>query len=267
MAFLSFPLLYIFFVGAVSVFADDPPAIFFLKKGKSHKSFSVDSLKSVQKDEVLNVFEPHENVQKKYRGFPVLPLIEMIYGKNLDSPFDTLVFYCDDGYRSDVPLTEFKVKKATLSFAMADGSPFVLKSEKPISLSPLYLTWDHPDAASAKKTFFRWPYRIQKIDFVESASAYKAIVPTKDSDQVVQTGQREFLKHCFSCHALNEVGGFRGPPLNYFVQEKTASHLEKYILNPKSFDQNSQMAGLPADLPERQKIAAEIVSYLKKQSR
>ena len=78
--------------------------IFFLKNGVPLKSMNLSSLKDLQKDEVLSVFEPHENSQKKYKGFSVLPLMDSVYGKN-KAPLDTLVFYCEDGYRSDIPFT------------------------------------------------------------------------------------------------------------------------------------------------------------------
>ena len=249
-----------------SLFANRTVEMTFLKNGVLQKSASTEVLKSLQKDEVLKVFEPHENSQKKYRGFAVLPLIETVYGKNQMGSLDTLVFYCTDGYRSDIPLGEFKTKKATLSFAMADGSPFVLKNETPIPLGPFYLTWDHPDAASAKKNFFRWPYAVHKIDFIDGKKAYQPLVPMANSPENIKSGHREFLKHCFSCHALNDVGGLRGPPLNYFVQSKTSAELTSYILNPKAVNKNSQMSGLLVDLTEREKVAADIVSYLKKQS-
>lgn len=233
------------------------------KNGSEIKSLSLPSLKRLQKDEVLNVFEPYENSLKKYRGFSVLPLIKKIYGKNLKTSLDTVVFYCEDGYRSDVPLEEFKMKKALLSFAMADGSPFVLMSKHSISLSPFYLTWDHPDAESVQKAFFRWPYGVNKMDLIESSAAYKPLVPQEKSEQDIKVGHQEYLKHCFSCHTLNGVGGLRGPPLNYFAQYKTTADLEKYILDPRGVNKNSQMSGLPITLPDRQKRAADIVKYLK----
>ncbi len=259
-------LLPLFLFCANPLFANQTVEMTFLKNGILQKSASLQALKSLQKDEILKVFEPHENSQKKYRGFAVLPLVEAVYGKNQMDSLDTLVFYCTDGYRSDIPLDEFKTKKATLSFAMADSSPFVLKNDKPIPLAPFYLTWDHPDAASAKKNFFRWPYAVHKVDFIDGKKAYQPLVPTANSPENIKAGHREFLKHCFSCHALNEVGGLRGPPLNYFVQSKTSTELASYILNPKAVNKNSQMSGLPVDLIGREKVAADIVNYLKKQS-
>jgi mono/diheme cytochrome c family protein len=263
---IFFALFFSILLFKTMVYSAESSDLIFLNNGVNLKSLSLSSLKALQKDEVLKVFEPHENSQKEYRGFAVLPLVETIYGKNLKALSDTLVFYCTDGYRSDVPLHEFTKKKATLSFAMADGSPFILKKGTSVPLGPFYLTWDHPNAASAKKNFFRWPYGIQKIDLIESANAYKALVPQADRLQSLHRGHQEFLKHCFSCHTLNGVGGLRGPPLNYFVHTKSSSELTKYILNPRAFNINSQMAGLPKDLIDREKTAAKIVNYLKKQA-
>ncbi len=256
-ASISMVLSLLFFGGPL--FAESSSLVF-LKNGIPHKELLLKDLKKEQASELLKVFEPHENAQREYLGFSILPLMQNIYGKETLKSYDTLVFYCTDGYRSDIPLMEFQQKKATLSFAMANKDPFVLN--KKIQLGPYYLTWDHPDAGSAKKNFFRWPYGINKIDVITSASAYKPLIPLKDN---LKTGHQEYLKHCYSCHMLNSVGGMRGPPLNYFVQAKSSEELQKYILNPKAFNKNSQMAGLPVDLAHRQKVAEQIVEYLKKQ--
>jgi hypothetical protein len=257
-------ILFFLMVPCALGMAADDTQIQFLTKGEALKVMTVESLRQLQKDEVLTVFEPHENTKKNYRGFSVLPLIENIYGKDKMSNLNTLVFYCSDGYRSDVSLEEFKKKKALLSFAMADGTAFVLKNKTPIPLGPYYLTWDHPDALSAKKDFFRWPYAINKIDLINDVSAYAPLKPPEGSSSAIQAGHQAYLKNCFSCHSLNSVGGARGPAIDYFVKTLSSTNLQKIILDPKSVNPNAQMEGLPLSLKNRHIVSKHIVEYLKK---
>lgn len=241
----------------------------FLKNGADLKVLSIEELKRNQTPQSINVFEPLESKKKIYQGFSVLPLLKFVYSETELQKFDTVVFYCEDGYRSDVPLEEFNKKKSHLSFAMSDGSFFQLnsKEKKSLPLGPYYLTWDHPDAASALKEFFRWPYGINKIDVIKKSQVYSVIEPAKDSPPLIKAGHAQFLKHCFSCHQLNNVGGLRGPPLNLFVSVRSQEDLVGYILNPKLKNKNSQMAGLPKDLKGRNDIAEAIVNYLKRVSK
>ena len=88
--------------------ATDSTELLFFKKGTALKTMNLEALKKSHKDEILKVFEPHENSQKEYRGFLMLPLLDSVYGKNQSPSLDTVVFYCTDGYRSDIPLEELK---------------------------------------------------------------------------------------------------------------------------------------------------------------
>jgi mono/diheme cytochrome c family protein len=185
----------------------------------------------------------------------VLPLLQKLHGDALKDA-DTVVFYCQDGYRADIPLSEFAAKPALLAFAMADGTPFSLKSAKgPISLAPYYLVWDHPNAASAAKDVYRWPYAVNKIGVINSHVAYKPL------ESNLQDGRALFMKHCFSCHALNAVGGQRGPPLNPFFITQTDSYLRSYILDPKKMNKDSKMSGLSPTLVGRRQVADKIIRY------
>ncbi len=258
-------VLVFFFVIAESLAGD----LIFLKNGAEFKKVSLEKIKSIQPEQVMNVFEPQENKKKTYKGFSMVPLLNSFYGQTEVQKFDTVVFYCEDGYRSDVPIGEFIKKQSNLSFGVVGSSRFELKAteKKSIPLGPFYLTWDHPDAASAQKEFFRWPYGINKIDLIKKSQAYSAIEPPLNGPEPVKKGYEQYVKHCFSCHQLNEVGGLRGPPLNLFVSIRTREELVAYILNPKSKNKNSQMAGLPKDLKDRQEIAESIVDYLKSRAK
>jgi mono/diheme cytochrome c family protein len=213
-------------------------------------------LKTDVAEQTMKVYEPQESRIKTYRGYPVLPLLKKLSGEALGRA-DTVVFYCQDGYRADIPLSEFTAKPALLAFATADGTPFSLHGAKKeaIALAPYYLVWDHPNAASAAKDVYRWPYAVTKIGVVNSREAYKPL----ESPQ--QEGRALFMKHCFSCHALNGVGGQRGPPLDPFFTTQTDSYLRSYILDPKKMNKASKMSGLSPTLPDRVHVAERIIRY------
>lgn len=239
--------------------------LIFLKSGNPQKELPLALLQKTQTVQQMEVYETVESTKKSYKGVSMLPLLEWAFGKDELLKFDTIAFYCTDGYRSDVPLEEFSKKNAQLSFGMSDDGPFKLKAKDkpPISLGPYYLTWNHPDAESAQKEFFRWPYGVHKIDLINKVQVYKAIEPLATSSGSIKKGYEHFLRHCFSCHQLNQVGGLRGPPLNLFISIRSKEELVSYILNPQAKNKNSQMAGLPKALPEREKIAQQIIDYLK----
>lgn len=222
-----------------------------------HAPLSLEELKKTVPEDMMKVYEPQEQVAKTYVGIPVLNFLEKVYGDKLKMA-DTVVFYCQDGYRADIPLKEFKDKKSLLAYAFNSGGEFSLKGKSgPIALAPFYLVWDQPDAASAEKDVYRWPYAVTRIGVIDSAKVYAPLIEKS-------VGYGHFMKHCFSCHSINGVGGVRGPPLNPFFASQDDERLVGYILDPKKFNPQSQMSGLSKNLKNRERIAKEIVTYGKK---
>jgi mono/diheme cytochrome c family protein len=243
--------------------AADPKALDFSAHGKMLRHLGVEAIKKEIPSEVLHVYEPLEKGKKDYRGFAVLPLLKKIYGTGLDKA-DTVAVYCNDGYRADIPLSEFKKMKALLAFSMANDTPFILHDDKKtIPLAPYYLVWDHPNAESAQRDVYRWPYAVNKIDLVNSKTAYSPL-QLKSNSSELRRGQQNFMKHCFSCHTLNGSGGTRGPMLNGVLKIQKNDFLTEYILDPQGMNPSSKMSGLSKDLKGREQIAREIVAYIRK---
>jgi mono/diheme cytochrome c family protein len=260
-----FSLLTFFFT--LSAFAQkpavDPSVLDFSAHGKMLRHLDVEAIKKETPPEVLHVYEPLEKDKKNYRGFSVLPLLQKIYGPEL-SKADAVAIYCTDGYRADIPLNEFKKMKSLLAFAMADGTPFILHDgKKSIPLAPYYLVWDHPNAESAQRDVYRWPYAVNKIDIIDSKKAY-ARLQLKASSPSLKQGQKNFMKHCFSCHSVNDAGGSRGPMLNGIIKIQKNDFLIKYILDPQGMNPSSKMSGLSKVLKNREAIAQGIVAYIRK---
>ena len=248
-------------MGASASAADaDTTVLTFLLQGKTTAAHSAEAITKDLKPETMDVYEPLEKKKKTYRGFSFLPLLQKIFGKKI-STGDTISVYCTDGYRADIPLKEFEKVNSLMAFGLADGSTFKIQDgKKNIPLAPYYLVWDHPDAGSANQSVYRWPYAVNKIDLIDSKTAYLPL-ELKNSSTELTLGQKKFKTHCLSCHNLNGVGGNRGPALDGLMATLETDFLVKYILDPQGMNKSSQMSGLPKDLKDREKIAAAIVKY------
>lgn len=241
--------------------------LLFFKSGNPVQKKSAVQLKKLITIQTLTVYEPEAQSKKIYSGYPILELLQKVYGSSLLTDYDSVVFYAKDGYRADVPLSDLLKKKALLAFALKDQQKFELKttSGKIISLAPYYLAWDHPDAASVAKDFFRWPYQIVKIDLIQSQTIQTALL--KQTHQQSLEGMRHFVQHCFSCHQYNGVGGQLGPPLNPLIPLWKSPDLVRFLLDPKKMRPSSSMSGLPQGLVGREQIAESIVLFLNSNSR
>ncbi len=260
-------MLFIFLLLANMIHSAEPQGVSFLKAGRQ---FVQKEDKELQKNvQVISfeTYEPVERQRKVYQGYPILQLLETVYGDSLSKEYDTVVFYAIDGYRADVPRSDFNKKKALLAFAIQNQKNFELKesSGKTLSLAPYYLAWDHKDADDAKN-FFRWPYQIVKIDLIESKTIQAALLKKTVHSSSLE-GMNHFLRHCFSCHQFNGVGGQLGPPLNPILSAWKSEDLVPFLLDPKKIRPSSSMAGLPKDLPGRKKVAESIVLFLNSNSK
>jgi mono/diheme cytochrome c family protein len=255
---------FLIFIFPVS-FAASSTDLLILKGGQLQKTISLENIKKTLRVDSISAYEPLEKRQKVYTGVPLIPLLESVYGKENLKKFDTVVFHCMDGYRTDIALSKFSQIKALLAFAEKDQKSFSLRepqTQKEIQLGPYYLIWERQGVHSLNDKNFPWPYGIHKIELLQNSIAYAAIKYAGASEKIIQ-GSQEFMNHCYSCHQLNGVGGQRGPPLNLFIASKQRSELVKFILDPQSFNPNSQMSGLPKNLPGRVEKAEAIIDYLK----
>ncbi len=218
----------------------------------------------------LRVHEPHEGRERSYAGVWVNRLLDSVYGEAWHQA-GAVVFECADGYRALVAPERLLGARALLAWAAADDHAFTLvnrlQGDEPVDLAPYYLVWDNREdpelrAAGAGD----WPYQIVGIALADADSLLARARPPADAGAAVERGFAAFRSHCVACHSVNGDGGDKGPELNrpVSVTEYLASGwLQRWMLEPASIRPTTTMPGLPAQLAERDAVAADIEAYLR----
>lgn len=202
--------------------------------------------------------------ENTYQGkvvFKAMPLINI--SKELPKTA-TLKFVASDGFSSLIPAETLFYSKATPYLAIEESDwPKSLRGGK--TAGPFYLIWENAEAGQIKQE--EWPYQITGLVIQQDAKVqYKAIYPDYLSPKA-QSGFEHFIKNCFVCHQLNQIGdAIIGPDLNqpmnptdYFQAEA----LKKFIRNPRSVRQWKSMQMPTFDqetLSERDILA--LIQYL-----
>lgn len=210
---------------------------------------------------VVTVTPPNRpGLRPTYRGYPFQKLMDAVYGPSWRD--GEVVFHCVDGYEPAVPASRFAGGPAVLAFAEV-GGPFTLKQkERTVALGPYFLVW--PEAWVSDHD---WPWQ---VDGVDVASAPKALAPPPGSSAAAVRGQKAWRDHCMVCHALNGVGGRKGPELNAPVsvtEYLREEWLVRWITDPASVREGALMPGLPGDLPNRDQVVRDLIAYLKAMAR
>ena len=90
--------------------------------------------------------------------------------------------------------------------------------------------------------------------------------PPKNSSAAVKRGFGEFREHCFACHKVNGDGGDKSFDLNRPVSVTKYwkdDWLKKWILNAPDIRPGTTMPALVVQGNEGDKIADDIIAYLK----
>ena len=252
--------------------AQNPPRVEFRKDGQTVKVFSVDDLVAIGTAVPLKVFEAHEKEDRIYRAIPTRPVFDRIFGKDWEKARQ-MVFTSIDGYQPSVPVEKFLAHKAYLAFAHEDGSPFTmtnkLQNNENVPLGPLYLVWDNIGSkALLESGASDMPYQIKTIE-LKSEDPFSNLAPPRGSSEHVRRGFEHFRKYCVSCHTVNGEGGGKAPELNYplsVTEYIKPEYLKRWIEHPQSIRYNTTMPALGQEVPNRDRVADEIIAYLKMMS-
>ena len=241
----------------------------FKADGKTVKSLSVEDLRTITPVVSLKVFEAHEKKDRVYRAIPVRPVFDKIFGKDWEKAQE-VIFTSIDGYQPSIPVAKFLAHDAYLAFAYEDGGPFTmvntLQNNEKVPLGPLYLIWDNLHSkALLESGASDMPYQIKTIALSLEAP-YPHTLPPSGSSAQVQRGFAHFRKYCISCHTINGEGGGKAPELNYpasVTEYIKPEYLKRWIEHPQSIRYNTAMPALGQEIPDRDKVADEIILYLK----
>jgi mono/diheme cytochrome c family protein len=217
----------------------------------------------------MTVWDPHENKEVKYKGYPANALFDKIYGSEWRK-MDDVLFTCTDGYQPLIPV-EWFLKHEALFAVERVGAEFSVvnttQANEKVTLGPFYLVWNNLNSPELKaRKAEGWPYQVTTVDLVDAAEKFPQMAPPKNSPATVKRGFSEFRQHCFACHKVNGDGGDKSIDLNRPVSVTEywkEDWLKKWIVNAPAIRPGSMMPALPIQGTEGNKIAEDIIAYLK----
>ena len=242
----------------------------FKSYGKEAKNFSLVELENLVPPKKINVIEPHESVQREYLGFAVNDVLNAVYGKNWKKA-EEILFTCSDGYQPSIPVSRFKKYKGYLVFKRTDSNKFTvrnkLQNNEVVALGPYYLIWDNKKDAYLKMLGASdWPYQVTTFDLIKFADHFPKMAPPPASSASVKRGFEGYREFCMTCHMVNGEGGSKAMDLNS-PKSVTEYHdevwLKKWISDPTRIRPETRMPALNRNLPDRDKLITDIITYLK----
>lgn len=212
--------------------ADTKPPAFTLGVGNEQLDYA--KLEAITKAVDVDTDDPVYGRFKHYRAFPLLPILEKVFGDKKTLAGKQFVIHSTDGYAVPVTgdiLTEDGAYLAFRDREQAQWEPIGARKTNP---GPIYLVWT--GAAHADMATYPWPYSVARIEQVESLAALYPRTAPKDT--TAKRGHELFLHKCVKCHAINRQGGTVGPELNVpmnVTEYWTIDQIKAYVKNPATF--------------------------------
>lgn len=233
------------------------------------RSLKPEAFNTFSRQTILSVFEVHERRERQYKVYPVQPIFDQIFGPRWRAA-DEIIFTCKDGYQPSIPVAKFLAYDAYFAVARADDAPFTLnnalQNHEAAELGPAYLIWDNlKSPILLEEGASDMPYQIIGIELVSFATRFPGMFPPAGTSAETKRGFLHFRKYCMACHTINGQGGGKAPELNYPVSVTEyfkPEYLRRWIDDPASLRYNTTMPALAAEIPEREKVIAEIIAYL-----
>lgn len=221
----------------------------------------------------ISVIEPHRSTPMKpvevtYTGYPVVPVLDLLLGKEWRTPGSLLGFEAADGYLSMIPSERILQYPAYLVYGRADGDDFSVETpplNNLVTLGPWYLIWDnllHASLQADGATY--WPYQVTKVGLIDAPSKAKLFPPMLPEQY--RGGATLTEKYCLSCHQVNGVGGHKLPiDLGQWAASQSFARFATLVLDPSGKNPLTAMPALAPERPasERQLMARQIYGYLR----
>jgi len=216
----------------------------------------------------VKVWEPHAQKVRVYHALNLIEFLNKFFGPTWKKAHG-LSFTCRDGYIAHIPLKEIRRYQPMLAYSMVNGEDFrvdnLKQNEKDVNLGPLYLVWNNLRYSKLKAQGAKnWPYQIVAIN-LERKDPLLALRPDKHASSQIKQGHKIFAKNCLTCHAINKLGGQKGPDLSEIISLKSEAEIKAYILDPRKLNPDSIM---PAMFEKKSKKMAQrqiqfLYEYLK----
>jgi len=226
--------------------------------------FNLQAKNRLGKDTVVIIAnDPVYHKRKKYNAVSASLLIKNeIDLTKIDTKNTKIVFECLDGYKPEMPLDLFLNANPYLAFHDVDapkGTKWepIFKNGTETNPDPFYIVYE---SVTEKDSLYKWPYNLVRIYLEPLNKSTKDLFPT--NNVALENGYSLFKNYCIACHSINNIGGTKGPELNFpksvteYWKEK---ELVNYIVNPASYRNEAKMPTLGISKIQSQ----EIVDYLK----
>lgn len=219
----------------------------------------------------ITVIEPHARdaeARVTYVGIPLRTVLERYFADEWTGFQGDIHFLARDRYLAAIEAERVRSQDAYLTFARADGGPFVidnrLQNEADVSLGPFYLVWDNiRQPVLRKDSAYGWPYQVVEIRLVP-VSAYAALLPENASTDVRQ-GFAAYKQYCMSCHHIGGIGGRKvEADMKRLVAGKSDEVLWRWIDDPQATKPGTKMPALNVELDrdERTRVIGRIMAFL-----
>lgn len=219
--------------------------------------------------ESIRVYEPHEQLEVTYEGWPLVKVFDALYGQAWRKS-EVTWFECADGYRPTIDTEELKSGDAWLVIKKKGQKDFRLINKlhhgEVVELGPLYVVWDNLKNKKRRDLGASgWPYQVVKVEFTSFDKIFPKLAPPPKSSLQVQRGFAAFKNHCLACHKVNGEGGDKAPELNIPVnitEYIDSKWLKRWILDPASIRRGTLMPSFQS-LTNADLMTEDVISYLK----
>lgn len=219
----------------------------------------------------ITVIEPHARdaeARVTYVGIPLRAVLERYFADDWSGFQGDIHFLARDRYLAAIAAERARSKDAYLTFARADGGPFVidnrLQNEADVPLGPFYLVWDNLRQPELRKdSAYGWPYQVVEILLVP-VSAYESVLP-KNASPEVRRGFADYKQYCMSCHHIGGIGGRKAEAdMKRLVAGKSDEVLWRWIDDPQAAKPGTRMPALNVELDqdERTRVIGRIMVFL-----
>ena len=221
----------------------------------------------------ITVLEPHAKCGEvdctvTYVGIPLGKLLQHYFPGTWEGFSGKIGFFARDGYFATIDADRVRKQDGYLTFARADGKPFVLdngqQGEPGRPLGPFYLVWDNlQNEVLQQQGGYSWPYQVVRIALLP-ASLFDKLLPAGASP-AVREGFRACITYCLTCHQIDAIGGTKvTTDLRQLVSGKSRDVLRTWISDPGKLRSGTGMPPLNPDLgkEEREQVIDRLLDYL-----
>lgn len=220
----------------------------------------------------ITVIEPHARdaeARVTYVGIPLRAVLERYFADEWAGFQGDIHFLARDRYLAAIEAGRVRSQDAYLTFARADGGPFVidnrLQNERDVPLDPFYLVWDNIRQPGLRKDgAYGWPYQVVDIRLVPT-SAYEALLPENARPEVRQ-GFVAYKHYCMNCHHIGGIGGRKVEgDMRQLIAGKPRDVLWRWIDAPRAENPGTGMPALNENLSpaERTRLIGRIIDFLR----